>query len=439
MVIATSDSTNTLVSLDHQSDAAKHEGRNHLIVVDGAFCSNEQPQLEYVRTEILVPADDECHEMSWMEDGDSDTDDDGSQAFATAASSQPQQLPQLRFVPLYLPTRGRSDAVLNRIPQLVERCDELLAVPPRHFTRVSGESILYIAQGERGSATSRQCDVILSDRATTCHILAFRSTCGNRNTAPLTSLTHLDGTAYDTCIRSMLDEHVQHHRPHTASVHEEEKKSEDEPAVEVENSKISIEMHIVGGFNDDDSASCTITDWLMPLLARLSFEYSSHKVEMILKTCAVSCMNDSGHAGPIGRGLGIDTRTGEAFLAKCDESVAGPCIVLRSVRIWSGPKTLSCIHNSKSKNRLCIRPFQFRPFSDIPSLLRLTDDVLLQYTSTSPDAEEAGFCDSVRKSLSFLQSQDCRRIFGWNLDQPLVYERTNRTTTNTNASWRRVA
>mmetsp|Transcript_5974 Transcript_5974/g.6709 ORF Transcript_5974/g.6709 Transcript_5974/m.6709 type:complete len:596 (-) Transcript_5974:116-1903(-) len=351
--------------------------------------------------------------------------------------------------------------------------------------------LLYVAQGERGNTTTQQYDVIMSDKATTCHVLAFHSNVNNNdndndnnNNLPLTSLTHLDGPHYDGCVREMIKEHIDHHH-HQQSIYQGNKINITEETKcdngNDNNNKlrdiITIEIHIVGGFNDDDDSSSTITDWLLQLLAQIAEEYKYEPVRMIIKTLVVSSSNnqqleidDTNNDNdnnritinsPIGRGLGIDVSTGEVFLAKCNSSNgrAGPVPTLRSVRLWSrggegdasshqSPQQhrLSVVHTIKDINNLwssfnvdfndkirneyslfLVQPFQFRStIPDIDSLLRLPDEILLQYTSTSPDVEEEGFCNDVRASLQFLQQRSCekddgQKTFGTNLNQPIVF------------------
>jgi hypothetical protein len=376
MVIATSDSCNTLVSLENDIKQVNTNSSYSLGNDENGF----------VKTELYLPADD-------LDFGD----DLAQQA-------------------VYLPVSGRVDEFLKHVPQIVEACDELLANPPRHFHQESRERVLYVSQGEVAHAVELQCDVILSDKATTCHILGFRSE--SDDSLPLTSLTHLDGKSYESCIRAMVNEHIAHHN--SSSSFEEEKKM-DNLLHCYRNNRLELQVHIVGGFEDQDSTSVETSNWLMNLLARIAQE-EMDSIKMTLKTCAISSMNDNGYSCPIGRGLGIDLRTGEAFLAKTEEDVAGPATQIRSVRLWSGARELSLIHTSKS-NDVHVKAFTYQPFPEVDQLLQLPDDIMLQYTSSSPDVEEPDFCGSVRSTLRFLRDVDCSFVFGPSVDQPLMFRR----------------
>jgi protein N-terminal asparagine amidohydrolase len=220
----------------------------------------------------------------------------------------------------------------------------------------------------------------------------------------------------------MVSEHIAHHK----SRFEEEKKMDDSFTYDI----INLEIHVVGGFQDNDSTSSKISNWLMHLLAQIAEEEKDF-IKMTLKTCALTSMNDNGYACPIGRGLGIDLRTGKAFLAKVEEDVAGPAVQLRSVRLWSGQKELSVVHTSKS-NEVHINPFVYEPFTEANQLLQLPDHVMLQFTSTSPDVEEPNFCTSVRSTLRYLLDVECTSVFGPSVDQPLIFKRTGLSN-----SWKR--
>ena len=136
----------------------------------------------------------------------------------------------------------------------------------------------------------------------------------------------------------------------------------------------------------------------------------------------------------IGRGLGVDTRTGDVFLASVESDVAGPLPVLRSVRLWSQSKErkLSVVHTERS-NQFVIPPFSFEGCPELQQLLQLPDDWLLRYTSTSPDVEESDFCSSVRETLRFLRDVECTHVFGKNIDRPLTFKRSSSSN-----SWGRI-
>jgi hypothetical protein len=395
MVIANSDSTGTLVSLDNRLKRTTS--------FLGFDLGSYDEVVDYKQTEILLPEDLIC--------------DDALGVGFDGCSAQAVETRQRQ--PLYLPSsRDAVDLCLRNNMLLMERCDELLSQPPVHYHRKSKQDVLYVAQGEVAHAVLSQCDVIMSDKATTCHILALRSTLPDLST-PLSSLTHIDSISYEECVRAMVQEHKTFHR----TFKEEEKKDNSSYC----DSKITLDVHIVGGFNDSKGSSREISNWLITLLASIAAEEKDSLV-ITLQTCAISSMNDDSRNSPIGRGLAVDMKTGETFLARCDEQVAGPSIPLRSSRVWSGscPPKLHLIHTAYS-NTFCIEPFTYAPFKELAFLLNLPDDVLLKYTSTSPDCEEDDFCRCIRSTLKFLRDIPCQRIFGDKYDQTLVFQRVRRS------------
>ena len=280
MVITTCGSCNTLVSID---EGLKERGE-----VRSACCEEHVFQ----RSDLLLPEDfyqDDYWSMSVQQEQN-----------------------------IYLPS-NKNDAVdicLKSNAQIMETADTLLANPPKFFSSKSPERILYVAQGEIAHAVPSQCDVLVSDKATTCHILAVRSTCPGGSTPSLTSLTHVDGTQYEKCIRDMIAEHKLHHANSMVCGYCEEKK-DDHPGV------IEMDVHLMGGFQDDNGASRATSNFLIHLLARIASEQRT-LLRMTLQTCAITSMNDNGYSCPIGRGMGINLHTGECFLAKVDASAAGP-------------------------------------------------------------------------------------------------------------------
>ena len=378
MVIANSSSTNTLISLN---DVRK-------IGLEG---NTYRKAPTYSRTNILLPNDDA-------------DDDDSSSCCSIPQYEQYLYLPSVEDEPV--------DICLRSIPQVMETADELLANAPLHFTAASRERLLYVGQGEVAYTTLQQCDVIASDKATTCHILAFRS---SSEKGPMVTLAHIDTVGYESCIRDMITEHKLFH------IDGEEKKSEHA------NDRTNIDVYMMGGFDDDDNASRAISNFLLNLLVQVAAE-QSHEVTLTLKLCAISSINDDGRSCPIGRGLGISVKTGDAFLAVVDTDVAGPSPQLRSARLWSGNagKTLSVIHFHTSKN-MVVQPFRYSPLQQMDALLALPDAVLIKYTSTSPEVEEPNFCYSVRSTLAFMKRVKCESVFGSDCRRPAVFRRINNT------------
>jgi hypothetical protein len=374
MVIITSDSCNTLVSLERDT---KYDDTN------SSRSAEYEEAYQYNQTNIYLPADD----------------------FGDKAQ------------PIYFPVAGRVDEYLKHLPEVVEGCDQLLANGPVVLDESSTDRILYVGQGEVAHALPTQCDVLVTDKATTCHMLALRSE--SQEHVPLTSLTHIDDTTYESCIRSMVYEHLTHHQDQF----QEEKKDE----FDLSHDLINLQLHVVGGFEDVEESSAAISSWLLRLLAEIAEDFKD-SINMTLQTCAISSLNDNGYRCPIARGLAIDLRTGEAFLAKVDQAITGPAPQLRAVRVWSGLQSLNVIHTSSS-NGLALAAFSYAPIAEMEQLIELPDDLLLQFTSTSPDVEEDSFCADVRSTLQFMIEVPCSKVFGPSAGDSLVFLRKGASNT----------
>jgi Protein N-terminal asparagine amidohydrolase len=390
--IHTSDSCNTLVSLDNHHNASSKQQEQSLCL-SGYSC--REVTVEYRKTSLLLPAQDLYY-------NDNRDDLDVSSRSSDYNCSVDEQS-------LYLPTlkSGISvDEYLQGVAVLGEACDELLSLEHHQFTLASPEKLIYVHQGEVAHALASQCDILVSDRATTCHILALRSTCASASKEAITSLTHIDSDQYETSVRAMIQEHKLHHSGSNAT--------------------IEVEVSILGGYVDEEGHSRQISNWLLHLLADIAQEETC--LQMRLKTCAISAMNDNGFSGPMGRGLAVHLATGQVLLAKASPCVVGPDMILRNARLWSAEDgvpasvELTVIHTTTS-NELVIQPFCFAAAPGMDQLMALPDNILLEYTSTSPCAEEEDFCPTVRSTLRFLSEVPATHIFGRFCDRALRFAR----------------
>jgi hypothetical protein len=195
----------------------------------------------------------------------------------------------------------------------------------------TNQKCLNVLQGEVAHATPEQADWILSAEATTCHIVAMRST--TTTTSPLVSLAHIDqANVYDHCIDQMIQEHIAHHQNNHPSTttssssndnesnnnneeygfyydgeedidHEERKDNhaassffpndlqEEAVVVPQNNTMIEMEVHLSGGYLDPEGTSQKLSTYLILTLDRLGKTYQ-HQLRMYLSTAAISCMND---------------------------------------------------------------------------------------------------------------------------------------------------
>ena len=332
----------------------------------------------------------------------------------------------------------------------------------RLITANNSGRVINVLQGEIATCTPSQADVLVSDDATTCHIVALWSICRNNlgKDEILATMTHVDGTGYEACLRAAVMEHIKYNCQGYVGLSEEattiEKFREN---ADTHNNYIDISIHIVGGFNDDNGSSIEITCDILQVLSRLAREFDEHahaffpfkiQVNMTLKTCVCSGANDDGYGRPNGRGLGLDVASGEVYLAEVQEDVMrsscnvsqtdvdiialdgdshmlnsgqqpmlveGPEILLRSVRIWARSfhplkqeQKLSVIHRP-DHDCLTIEPYVFGPSTSAKFLCYMDDVRLLQMTSTSPLVEKGTFPSKVRESLSYMNQTNSRNVF----------------------------
>mmetsp|Transcript_10344 Transcript_10344/g.19962 ORF Transcript_10344/g.19962 Transcript_10344/m.19962 type:complete len:622 (-) Transcript_10344:184-2049(-) len=216
---------------------------------------------------------------------------------------------------------------------------------PHHLvTSTNSGRVLNVLQGEIAHCTPQQADIVVSDDATTCHIVALWSRLnwgGNKHSGKrdhdgvcvknicssaglstssiLATMAHIDGTGYDACLREAVKEHFFYHlKP-------------DEPnswTHRGNHGTIEMSIHLMGGFNDEDGSSIEITDDVLRTLSALADEFGhlslnendgTTRICMTLETCAVSSANDNGSGCPIGRGLAMEVSAGTVFLAEVED------------------------------------------------------------------------------------------------------------------------
>jgi protein N-terminal asparagine amidohydrolase len=340
------------------------------------------------------------------------------------------------------------------------------------ITAVNSGRVINVLQGEIANCTPSQADVLVSDDATTCHIVALRSTCKSRLgiDATLATMAHVDGAGYECCLRDAVMEHVKYHSRDEDVVAIDDSKCQENVMSHNFHQQIDISIHIMGGFNDPDGSSIKITDDILQVFSRLAREFDelahpsialNNRISMKLETCLVSGANDDGTGSPIGRGLGINVASGEVFFAEVEDTFSanaanksgsdlialdgdlhpltnnqqmlaeGPESLLRSVRLWAAAfhpfkqeHKLIVIHRY-DRDCLTIEPFMFGPHPSAKLICYMDDTRLLHMTSTSPLAEKANFAAKVRESIGFMNRTNSREIFKVvnGVYQPMEYRR----------------
>ena len=276
--------------------------------------------------------------------------------------------------------------------------------------------VLYVAQGEIAHCVATQADILVSDRATTCHILALRSSGGHPDNelvaTALCTIAHLDRTSYSQCIRDAFQTHYEFHA-----------RSGNDLAIPY----IELDIHVVGGFKDTSGDSRKTTSWILNLLADLADVYYTKKpaMKMVLRTACVTAANHNHETGgPVVRGLALDCDSGEVYAARAKHP--GPEMKLRMARLWLCGHSLNTCDVSKLRiihtyhidmviieplfvreSRFCRCGFlQYQMQAYFQQLLGIRDDkILLKCCSTSPEHEEDDFCDSTRNSFSYALMQ----------------------------------
>ena len=392
------------------------------------------------------------------------------------------------------------DEYLARIPRVVSRAQELLqeeALNSNLLDRLAGHQhdhrCLNVLQGEVAHVSADHADIVVSADATTCHVVALRSTtstCDNTQqqnisaaTAPFVSLAHID-QAYDTCLENMIKEHIAHHDEQSAkqfnhSVTEldgtglfldddgdednnflstSEATSTQPPtgasrrkpsfipdldfgqpdlplqqqtlSLEEEPKTIYMELHIAGGYLDQDGLSQQLSNQIIARFDDLAEQYQD-RVRITLSTAAVSSLNNctaNNSNKPKSRGLGIVTKTGQVFAVKSSlpARLQGPALEVRSARAFRTAQSEPClavIHDrSCRQGEIRIDPFLYQQRQDLNVLLRVPDQVLLKVASTSPEHESQEFCANFRRTLSFVNTVPADKVF--NDGKPLVYVRS---------------
>jgi hypothetical protein len=347
---------------------------------------------------------------------------------------------------------------------------------------------LTVMQGEVAHATPSQAGIVASTDATTCHIVALRSIASS-SSEPLVSLTHVDKVGYTQCLEDMVAYHMTHHhvvsdvmcenywdespndnqataRQGFLPILQQQQHdsmaslafsdvSYDQEQDECPFPLVEMELHLLGGFLDNDGTSQELSTHLVTTFNDLATKFSA-TLRITIGTALISCMNngtclsnlnrDEFVPAPIGRGLGIHTRTGKVFAISLLNDIApshqGPAQVLRSARMFTdcpnAKDTLSVVHTPASQEQenssvsvLKIQPFGYKslPATTTEAILKLSNETLLQCTSTSPECEDAHkFCTSLQNTLQFLEEQSCEQVFGGpRMKKPVTFTRDPKT------------
>ncbi|XP_056662165.1 protein N-terminal asparagine amidohydrolase isoform X2 [Monodelphis domestica] len=236
---------------------------------------------------------------------------------------------------------------------------------------VGPRGLLYVQQREL-AVTSPQdgsISVLGSEDATTCHIVVLRHT-----GTGATCLTHCDGSDTQAEVPLILK-----------SLKSLSGCGQDG----------RLEVHLVGGFNDDRQLSQKLTSQLLS-------EFDRQEDDIHLVTFCVTELNDreeNENHFPVICGIAVNIKTAEIFRASFPER--GPEEELRSARSLTGGPMIN-IYDAKTE-QLHIGPYFWMPFPHVDFWLQQDDKQLLENLSTSPLAEPPHFVPNIRSTLMFLK------------------------------------
>lgn len=211
--------------------------------------------------------------------------------------------------------------------------------------------------------------ILGSDDATTCHIVVLRHT-GNGATC----LTHCDGSDTKAEVPLIVNA-IKSFSDHTQCGR--------------------LEVHLMGGFNDDRQLSQKLTHQLLS-------EFDRQEDDIHLVTLCVTELNDreenESHF-PIIYGIAVNIKTAEIYRASFQDR--GPEEELRAARALTGGPMIS-IYDAKTE-QLRIGPYSWTPFPHVDFWLQQDDKQILENLSTSPLAEPPHFVEHIRSTLMFLK------------------------------------
>ncbi|XP_054856629.1 protein N-terminal asparagine amidohydrolase-like [Eublepharis macularius] len=258
--------------------------------------------------------------------------------------------------------------LLRLCPELEERAKLLRSQPAR---TVGPRGLLYVQQREFAATTPKDgsISVLGSDDATTCHLVVLRHTGSGA-----ICLMHCDGSDTEKEVL-LITNAVRALSPNTEYGR--------------------LEVHLIGGFNDDRHLSQQLTHQLLRAFDRL-------QDDIHLVTFCVTELNDRQEKGnhfPYIYGIAANVKTGEIFHAFFPDK--GPEEDLRSASILTGAQMVN-IYDSR-KEQLCIGPYFWMPFPPANFWLDQDDQYLLQNLSTSPRAEPPHFISHIRATLLCLK------------------------------------
>ena len=254
---------------------------------------------------------------------------------------------------------------ISKYPQFKDSAERLKSTPAKKIAPIG---LLYIGQREFGATTpeDENIHVIGSEDATTCHIIILRHTgCG------AVCVTHFDGYGSDKAVKDIMVvmNELCKNKPFG-----------------------KLEIHIAGGFCDDDKSSEKVS-----IKTLNAFNNTSEEIH--LETCCICDLNNEVRNGinfPVIYGLAINVKTGDIYRGTFLDH--GPDMPLRSARHFTGTEEVINVYDHR-KCQIKLEPITYSTMDEIELLCRMPDPFIRQHLSTSPDQEPPHFEASVRAAL----------------------------------------
>ncbi|XP_073503765.1 protein N-terminal asparagine amidohydrolase isoform X4 [Phyllobates terribilis] len=258
--------------------------------------------------------------------------------------------------------------ILQSSAQLQERARNLTSQPAQV---IGANGFLYVQQRELAATTPGDSSISIlgSEDATTCHIVVLR-----HSGSGATCLAHCDGSDSENEVAAIIQ-----------AVTSLTKTTEGR-----------LELHLVGGFNDQRQLSLKLSRQLLNINDR----------------------KEDGVHLPIIYGL-VNVKTGEICKAKFEDRQ--PDEDLRSAYILAGGDMVN-IYDAGSE-QLNIGPYSWVPFPNIAFWLDQEDKEILDCFSTSPQAEPPHFVQHMKSSLRYLKDNPRPQVSVFPDGKPRSYKK----------------
>uniref|UniRef100_H2ZB55 Protein N-terminal asparagine amidohydrolase n=1 Tax=Ciona savignyi TaxID=51511 RepID=H2ZB55_CIOSA len=220
---------------------------------------------------------------------------------------------------------------------------------------------------------------------TTCHMAVLR--CQETST---TSLAHFDGTYVHEGAAEMVKSII--------NIRE---------STRAENNEVNIDLHLLGGFDDDRELSVKLSTDL--LQAFHSIQVDGHTISLHLRTFCCTSLNTRHTTKrgaeislPIIYGAAVELKTGQIYPVAFDEQARAPMCDMRGAKSLNSQNNKMCNIYKWRSERVVIPAFTFAPFPAAHEWLEQSDAFIRKHMSTSPTAEPLNFASHIRESLCFI-------------------------------------